>query len=198
MKVSQQVLQFIDNLSDRTHSVIFYEDLEYGRAIQYRYMKVGLLNGEKCVITTHEDDAELTEKEMIDFGIDVEHHKKANLLQILKIRDPREHPQGLVNGIEQLRRQLWTDPNTSLRIFTRFIKKVDDDEEKEANMFVERTVHTFFEKFPHSVMCPYPVKDIKSAIDGEWMQNHLRNHHAAFFAFKNGKGLAMDLRQYAD
>jgi len=192
--VDNLVLEFIDSLADHTHSVIFYEDLKHGRVIQNRYMKVGLLNGEKCVITTHEDDAELIEKEMADFGIDVEHHKKANLLQIVKIRDPREHPEGLVAGIEDLRRQLWTEPSTSLRIFTRFIKKVELDEEKKANMFVERTVHSFFERFPHSVMCPYPVQDIKSMIDGEWMQNHLGNHHAAFFVFKNGKGLALDLR----
>jgi len=115
--VDNLVLQFIDNLADRTHSVIFYEDLKHGRVIQNRYMKVGLLNGEKCVITTHEDDAELIEKEMADFGIDVKHHKKANLLQIVKIRDPREHPEGLVAGIEDLRRQLWTEPSTSSDIY---------------------------------------------------------------------------------
>lgn len=60
-------------------------------------------------------------------------------------------------------------------------------------MFVERTVHAAFEKFPHSVMCPYPVENIKAMMDSKWMQNHLRNHHAAFFVFKSGKGLALSL-----
>ena len=98
-----------------------------------------------------------------------------------------------MQGIEHLRKQLWTEPNTSLRIVTRFIRKVENDDEKEANVIVERTVHALFDRFPHSVMCPYPVDDIKSKIDGEWMQNHSRNHHAAFFVFTNGKGLALDL-----
>lgn len=195
MSTNNQVLEFIDKLGDRTHTAVFYEDLEYAKPIEYRFIKVGLLNGEKCIITTHEEDSGLIEKEMTEFGIDVNRFKKENLLTVLKITDPREHPEGLAGGIEHLRKQLWIEPDTSLRIFTRFIKKVESDEEKEANMFVERTVHAFFDRFPHAVMCPYPVNDIKSMIGGEWMQNHLRNHHAAFFVFKNGKGLALDLPQ---
>lgn len=190
---NNQVLEFIDSLGDHTHTAIFYENLEYARAIEYRYLKVGLLNGETCVYTTHEDDVALIENEMAEFGIDVKHFKDKKMLIVLRIKDPREHPEGLAQGIEHLRKQLWTEPNTSLRIVTRFIRKVENDEEKEANMFVERTVHALFDRFPHSVMCPYPVDDIKSVIDGEWMQNHLRNHHSAFFVFKNGKGLALDL-----
>ena len=87
-----------------------------------------------------------------------------------------------------MRRQLWTEPETSLRIYTRFIKKVESDEEKEANMYVERTVHAFFDRFPHAVVCPNPVSDIKSMIDGEWMQNHLRNHHARVFCIQKWHG----------
>ena len=193
MSDNNQVLEFIDNLSDHAHTAIFYENLEYAKAIGYRYINVGLLNGEKCVYTTHEDDADSIDNEMADFGIDIERSKKRNMLIVLKIKDPREHPEGLARGIEHLRKQLWSEPDSSLRIVTRFIRKVESDEVKEANMFVERTVHAAFDRFPHSVMCPYPVDDIKSMIDGEWMQNHLRNHHAAFLVFKNGKGLALDL-----
>lgn len=193
MSSSDQVLKFVDDLGDHTHTAIFYENSEYARPVVYRYIKVGLLKGDTCVYTTHEDDADSIEKEMDDFGIDVQHFKKKGMLIVLKIKDPREHPEGLVTGIEHLRQQLWREPDSSFRIVTRFIRKVENDEEKEANMFVERTVHAAFDKFPHSVMCPYPVEDIKSIIGGKWMQNHLRHHHAAFFVFKNGKGLALDL-----
>ena len=99
---------------------------------------VGLLNGETCVYTTHEDDVALIENEMADFGIDVKHFKDKNMLMVLKIKDPREHPGGLVHGIEHLRKQLWTEPNTSLRIVTRFIRKVENDEEKEAGQHDRR------------------------------------------------------------
>lgn len=190
---NDQIFEFIDNLGDQSHTAIFYENSEYGKVVEYRFIKVGLLNGEKCIFTTHEDDGNSIEREMSDFGIDVQRFKNKGMLSVLKIRDPREHPEGLAAGIEDLRNQLWTKPDSSFRIVTRFIRKVENDEEREANMFVERTVHAAFDRFPHAVMCPYPVEDIKTMIGGKWMRNHLKNHHAAFLVFKSGKGLAINL-----
>lgn len=92
---SDQVFEFIDNIGDRSHTAIFYENSEYAKAVEYRYIKVGLLDGENCVFTTHDDDVESIEKEMADFGIDVQRFKDKGMLLVLKITDPREHPDGL-------------------------------------------------------------------------------------------------------
>jgi hypothetical protein len=191
---NSQGLDFIDTIENGTHSAIFYEEPEYGHMMEYRYLKIGLLKGETCIYTTHEkDDVRSIENEMSDFGIDVDRFKKDHLLHVLHITDPRQDPEGLLQGIKNLEEELLSKSMSSVRIVSRFIRQVQNDEEKVANMFVERTVHAAFEKYNGSFMCPYPVDDIKSAIEGEWMQNHLRNHHAAIFVFKNGKGLALDL-----
>jgi hypothetical protein len=191
---NNQALAFVDSLETGVHSAIFYEEPEYAHMLEYRYTKIGLMNGETCVYTTHEkDEVEIIQNGMADFGIDVDYFKKKNLLHIMHITDPRQDREGLLQGVENLRKDIMDRSKTPLRLVSRFIKSVDDEDGKVANMFVERTIHSAFEKYNGSFMCPYPVSDIKSAIEGRWMQNHLRNHHAAIFVFKGGKGLAFGL-----
>jgi hypothetical protein len=175
------------------HSAIFYEEPEHARMVEYHFIQTGLQKGEYCIYTTHEDDVQLIEKKMADFGIDIEGYKRTKKLYVCRISDPRLDPLGLLQGIENLRRSIIGESKQPIRIVSRFIRNIESEEDKLANMFVERTVHSSFEKYNGSFMCPYPVSNIQSAIEGAWMQNHLRNHHTAIFIFKGDKGLAIDL-----
>lgn len=73
------------------------------------------------------------------------------------------------------------------------MKNVEGEEDQQANLVDEQTVHSIFEKYQGSVICSYPVKDIKAGMKGAWMQNHLKNHHAVIFILKNGEGLGFNL-----
>jgi hypothetical protein len=68
-----------------------------------------------------------------------------------------------------------------------------EEEDQRANLVVEQTVHSIFEKNQGLAMCRYPVKDIKAGMKGAWMQNHLKNSHAVIFILKDGEGLAFNL-----
>jgi hypothetical protein len=162
--------------------------------VEYHFIQTGLLKGESCICTTYEDDVEFIENKMAHFGIDVEGYKKNKMLYVCRINDPRLDPLGLLQGVENLRRSIMAESKPPVRIVSRFIRNIDSEEDKLANMFVERTVHSSFEKYNGSFMCPYPVSNIQSAIKGAWMQNHLRYHHTAIFVFKGDEGVAIDLR----
>jgi hypothetical protein len=74
------------------------------------------------------------------------------------------------------------------------MKNVEEEEEdQQANMVFEQTLRSNFERYQGSVMSSYQVKEIQAAMKGAWMQNHLRNHHAVIFIFKDGEGLAFNL-----
>jgi hypothetical protein len=68
---NNQVFEFIDSLGDHTHTAIFYENLEYAPALVSWYLKVGLLNGEKCVYTSQEYVVAIIANVIAEFGIDV-------------------------------------------------------------------------------------------------------------------------------
>jgi len=66
-------LKFLDSIDDYKHIVLFYEEPESGRMIQFRFIKNGLLKGQHCIYTIHENmDIPLIENEMTNSGIDVE------------------------------------------------------------------------------------------------------------------------------
>jgi hypothetical protein len=155
-----------------------------------------LLKGESCIYTTHEDDIRIIESEMADFGIYVEGYKKNKMLHIYQITEPQADLRYLLHEIEWLRKCVMADSKPPVRLVSRWMKNVEGEEDQQANMVFEQTVRSNFsnfERYQGSVMCPYQAKDIKAAMKGAWMQNHLRNHHAVIFILKNGDGLAFNL-----
>ena len=42
-------LRFIDSLKSKKHIVLYYENKEFGKKIQYRFIRNGLLKGENCI-----------------------------------------------------------------------------------------------------------------------------------------------------
>jgi DcmR-like sensory protein len=188
-----QVYEILDSMQDCNHSVIFYEEPEYGRMVEYRFIKIGLLKGESCIYATPEDDIDIIESGMVDFGIDVEGYKKMKMLHLYKVTDPQGDPSGLLHGIEKISERIIAESRPPFRVVGRFIKNFEEEVGMRANMLIERSLHSTFAKFQGSFMCPYPINDIHEAMEGAWMQNHLRNHHTAIFVFKDGHGLALNL-----
>ena len=85
-------LKFIDTLDSSKHIVLYYENPKAGKKIQFRFIRNGFLKGENCIYTTHENDTNLIEFEMVNDSIDVEDYNKRGLLKIFKIPDIMKHP----------------------------------------------------------------------------------------------------------
>ena len=74
--INRNPLKFLDTIVDFKHIVLFYEQPESGRMIQFRFIRNGLLKGQHCIYTTHKDtEISLVENEMTNSGIDVEGYK---------------------------------------------------------------------------------------------------------------------------
>ena len=169
------------------------EEAESARLIEYRFLKIGLLKGESCIYTTHEDNIDVIEREMAQFGIDVDKYKKKKQLHVYKITDPQNDPDGLLKGIDRLSQRVIAESKPPFRVVARFIKNYEKEFDRQANMFDERYTHSSFDEFQGSFICPYLIKDILRTLEGAWMQELLRNHHIAIFVFKDGHGLALNL-----
>jgi hypothetical protein len=142
--------------------------------VEYHFIQTGLQKGEYCVYTIHKDDISIIESGMADLGIDVEGYKKNKLLHIYRIAEPQADPQYLLHQIERLRKCIMADSKPPVRFVSRWMKNVEGEEDQQANLVDEQTVHSIFEKYQGSVICSYPVKDIKAGMKGAWMQNHLK------------------------
>jgi MEDS: MEthanogen/methylotroph, DcmR Sensory domain len=189
-------LNFIDTLGYGRHAVLLYEDAEFARLIQFRFINNGLLKGEHCIFTTHEqeDNIQFIENQMEYNGIDVEGFKRKNLLHIYQIPDPMNHPEGELKGNEDIMNIILADSKQPFRIVARSIPEIKTEGQRVSSISIEYSAHSNFHSFPGSILCHYPVDKIEPRIHGQWLVDILQNHHAAIFAPKSGQGIAFNLR----
>lgn len=189
---SHDPLRFIDTIDNGKHIVLFYEDPEYGKRVQFRFINNGLLKRERGIITTVQNDSHLIENAMIDNGIEVEGFKKKGLLHIYQISNPIDHPQGLEKGLEDIKDQILADSKPPYRIVGR-CSELNTRKQIESDTDIQRTVHSTFRGFPGSVMCSYPVDKIRPEKHGQWLIDMLHCHHAAIFSTFSGHGLGFHI-----
>jgi hypothetical protein len=199
-----QIYDFVDSAAANTgrHMVLFYEEPEYAYEIEFRFLRRGLQKEQFCIFMVHEDDeAKIVEKKMKGNGIDVERFRSKNLLHIIEINNPMSHPEGELKGAEEIMTS-GIPPvlrNRPAHIVSRLIPQVKTEKERIANVNIEQRFHSMFHNLNISLMCPYPVEDIRSELESEndggarWMKSLLCNHHAVIYALKSSKGIALNL-----
>src|SRR5689334_12971555 len=76
-------LKYVDSVDTRKHIALFYEESEYARLIEFRFLKNGLMRGEQCIYATDEDSGAIVLK-MLSFGIPLEYleNKKLRVYQL--------------------------------------------------------------------------------------------------------------------
>jgi hypothetical protein len=194
--INRNPLEFLDTIDDFKHIVLFYEEPESGRMIQYRFINNGLLKGQHCIYTTHEDmDISLIKNEMTNSGIDVEAFEKMNLLAIRQIPDPKKFREGSVFGYDSIVKGILADLKhpSSFRIVSRAIPEVKKEDQIADELDVERTYHSSFDSFGGSLLCCYLVEEIEPRKRGKWIAELLQNHHTAIFIPKSGDGVGFNL-----
>ena len=194
--INRNPLKFLDTLDDFKHIVLFYEEPESGRMIQFRFIKNGLLEGQHCIYTTHENmNIPLIENEMTNSGIDVEGYKKTNLLHICQIPDPGSFREGSVKAYDKSVKGILADLKqpSRFRMVSRAIPEVKKEEQITDELDVERSYNSTFDSFGGSLLCSYLVEEIEPRKRGKWITELLQNHHIAIFIRKSGDGIAFNL-----
>ncbi len=188
-------LKFIDTLNSSKHIVLYYENPKVGKKIQFRFIRNGLLKGETCIYTTHDNDTNLIEFEMVNDSINVEDYNKRGLLKILKIPDIMKHPEGVMKGAEEIIDTMFSDITPPFRLVIRMIDKVNTEEQIRSNLAIEQYYHSIFERFDGLVLCPYDVSHNPTNTNGKWVETILENHHSAIFITGTTvEGIAFDMQ----
>lgn len=185
---SHDPLRFVETIGNGKHVVLFYEEPQYGRKVQFRFINNGLLKGEHGIITTVQDDIQHIENQMLDNGIDVEGFKRKGLLHIYQISNPTSYPQGLEKGLEVIRDQILADSKPPYRIVGN-CSELSTKEQIESDTYIQRTVHSTFNAFPGSVICSYSVDKFHPDGHSQWLIDMLHCHDAAIFSPKSGHGI---------
>ncbi len=188
--------RFIDTLNGSKHIVLYYENPKFGKKIQFRFIRNGLLKGENCIYTTHEDNIDLIEFEMFNDSINVEDYSKRGLLKIIKIPNLMKHPDGVLKGAYKVIDTMFSGLMMPFRLVVRMIDKLDTKDQIKANLELEQYCHSKFERFNGLVLCSYDVSKNPCNTNGKWVETILENHHSAIFATGTAEeGVVFDIPQ---
>jgi hypothetical protein len=210
------LFDFLDNLESHVHKhmVMLYEEPEYARLVQIRFLNDGLKKGECCVYATSDHDSlNLTKTDMVQNGIDVDNYMNKGLLQF-HLRNPSISDSGSYEVAikafqETIGSTYFSAPQHSTEKFPKirgvgsvnpyvFAHKNVDSEGPEAasQLMVERLFQSqSLDSFEGVWMCTFQVDNILGSMNEEWMKAILRSHDAVLFLRKLSDGIALDIRK---
>ncbi|NQV40441.1 MAG: MEDS domain-containing protein [Nitrosopumilus sp.] len=185
--------KFIDEISKNKHILMFYEEPEYSRILEYKFIKNGLKKGEKCLYCVGEDDdVELTYQGMNDFGIDISSYKEKGLLKIIPTVDPMTIPKSPEEFFKIILKEV--ESFESIRVVGRWITKSTNETRVKADLAIEEYFHSNFDKIPGILLCSYDITAIDENDLKKYLKKFMGCHHSAIFAPSLDSGIAFDMK----
>src|SRR5919206_5001774 len=97
-----QPLNFVHQIEEGKHIVLFYEELEYAKMISFQFIKSGLVNKKYCSYLS-EEEVESVKREMSDSGLDVKKFTQNNQLHIYQVSSLTDYnPRDSHNGESEI------------------------------------------------------------------------------------------------
>jgi len=178
--------KYVDSLQPRQHIALFYEESEYARLIEFRFIKHGLENGENCVYATEEDSGSIVLK-MLNYGIPLRYFqsRKLRVYQIQRTCGGRGE---IMKKSKMDLDMILSDLISPFRIVSRIVQDVSTTDGMAVELELECTTHDKFENFGGSLICPYDISGMESNKRKQWMEELRASHHAVIYAPRFGEG----------
>ncbi len=179
-------IKYVDSLDARKHIALFYDESEYARFIEFRFLKNGLANGEQCVYATEEDSGSIVLK-MLRYGIPLEYFERKKL-RVYQIHNGCGNHDEIMRSCKKDIGMILSDLQPPFRIVSRIVADVSTITGMSVELELERETHNLFDNLGGSVMCPYDLSKIEASRHNEWLAELRENHHEVIVAPKFGYG----------
>lgn len=187
-------LKFIDNITGHKHIILFYEDPEYAKIIQFNFIKKGLEKGECGVYLVKTDsDSETIEREMKDFDINVEKYKKQGSLHFYQLLHLNSYYGNRTELVRQTLEKISDGCTKPIRLTGKINRVFDTEEKIRTAIKIDEYLNKNLRNFDVTLMCPYYVNNIEPENRGKWIKKLLDAHGSAIFAPSLDEGIAFDM-----
>jgi hypothetical protein len=179
-------IRYIDSLKEKQHIALFYEDPEYARLLEFRFIKNGLDSGEDCVYATEEDTGTVVLR-LLNYGIPLEHFKSKRI-RVYQTRPVLADRDMMTASCKLEISRLLQGLKTPFRIVARIVPDVSTLIGISVELELEQITHESFESLGGSIMCPYNISEIEGTKKSEWLRRLRDEHHAVIYAPKFDQG----------
>lgn len=177
-------LKFLDSIGTKKHIALLYEEPEYAKLIEFRFLKNGLGQGEQCIYATGEDSGVVVLR-LISLGIPIEYFQTGRIRVLhldAKYGDYESKMTSCKRDILRMTHHL--DP--PFRIVSRIVPDVHIAAGMSLELEFERQLHHIFDEIGGSVMCPYDLTKMEPSLKEEWLSSIRQTHHDIIFASEFG------------
>ncbi|HYZ49306.1 MAG TPA: hypothetical protein VE593_00355 [Nitrososphaeraceae archaeon] len=206
----EQPLNFVHQIDEGKHIVLFYEELEYAKMLSFQFIKTGLALKKDCSYLSEEDE-EAVKREMTDAGLGVNKYIQAQQLHIYQVpsltdyhhKPDYSHIEGKDKASQQPIDMILNDSpriRQSDRIVLRCVYKITGEQQIKSNLRWEYGFRCKnLKNIGTTLVSSYPINDIISTISdstgsyGKWMSTLLELYDGVIFARKFWKGVAFNL-----
>lgn len=178
--------KYVDSLEPKQHIALFYEEPEYARLIEFRFIKHGLEIGERCVYATEEDSGSIILK-MLNYGIPLKYFQTGRL-KVYQIHHVCGNRDEIMKRCKRDVDMILSDLIPPFRIVSRIVQDVSTSDGMSVELELECVTHRKFEDFGGSLICPYDISGMEPSKRRQWMEELRANHHAVIYAPKFGEG----------
>lgn len=191
MSADYRPIKFLDRMEANKHTVLLYDDQNYADLIIARYLQNGLDKGESCIFFTA-DRPEEVEKRLSAAGIDIDLHKRRNLLRVYSIPRSDEGKRDTLGTLKHIRDDATRGMKPPFRFVGRTITDTETIQGMELGMMVERTGHEHFAEFDNAQLCYYDISGLEQSRRDEWIRGLLKNHHHVIYASEPDRAVAFE------
>lgn len=178
--------RYIDSIMERKHICLFYEEPEYARMIEFRFIRNGLALDEQCVYATDEDSGSVMLR-MLTYGIPLKYFQTGRL-KIHQIQKVIGNTEEIMDDCKRNIGILLSGLSMPFRMVSRIVADVSTMTRMAVELELERITHQAFEAFGGSLICPYDISKIEHTRKKEWMEKLCENHHVVIYAPRFGEG----------
>lgn len=184
--------EFVDSIKERQHISLFYEDPEYARLIEFRFLRNGLDLGEQCVYVTGQDSGSIVLK-MLQYGIPLKYFQDGRM-RVYQVQRACGGTGEIMNNCKKDIGLILSKLKSPFRMVSEIVHDTSTTTGMSVELELERSVHQNFELFGGSLICPYCVSDMESQKRKKWMEELIANHHAVIYAPRFGEGMFLNER----
>lgn len=179
-------IEFIDSLEEKQHLMLFYEDPEYARLLEFWFLKRGLERGETCIYATDEDSGSVV-LGLQRYGISLDDFLLKKV-QVFYIRPFSGTTEEILLECRKEVSKILLEVKRPFRIVSRIVSDVATIQGISAELEMEKITHDCFDDLGGTIMCPYDVSKIEKSKRLKWVQALYSYHHAVIYIPKIGEG----------
>lgn len=178
-------MEFVDSIDSNRHILQVITDSNGAKQVQFRFIRNGLLKKEHCIYMTHESPEKI-KNEMVVSGIDVDRFTNDYLLKIYEVPDILKDADGPLEGFKKMIQDMTAGSPPPRRIVGRSINDIASNESMNAQLKIERFVHSAFDSLGASILCGYDFLHQRPSQNNVLFKQLCDCHHGVIMSLLSG------------